>query len=145
MKYIIEPGEGLDVLVFGMEAKEIIDILGTPEEKDTDDDEDFASEIWMYHEKNLTLFVDGEESQVLICLETNHPDTLLFGNKIFEMKEQELIDLMTKNQCGVVDIEEEAWGEKRISYDDLMMDFYFENGKLNTVNWSIIEDEDEDE
>ncbi len=144
MKYNIEPGQGLDLLHFGMETNEIIDIMGSPEEKDKDDDDDFPSEMWMYPEQQLTLFMEGEESQLLICIETNNPETTLFGKKIFAMKEKDLMSLMEKNQCGEVDIEEEAWGEKRISYDDLMMDFYFENGSLNTVNWSIIDDEDEE-
>lgn len=144
MNYTIEPGEGLDLLRFGMDTREIIDILGAPAEKDTDDDEDFASEMWMYPEQQLTLFLEGEEPQVLICVETDHPDTTLFGKKIFEMSEKDLIALMTKNQCGEADIEEEAWGEKRVSYDELMLDFYFENGKLNTVNWSVVDDEEED-
>ena len=144
MNYTIEPGEGLDVLLFGMSANEITDILGKPEETDKDEDEDFPSEMWMYPEKELTLFFEGSEDQVLICIETNHPDATLFGKKIFGMKETELMDLMAKNDCGEADIEEEAWGEKRISYDELMLDFYFENGQLNTVNWSIIDDEDEE-
>jgi hypothetical protein len=35
MNYTIEPGEGLDILLFGMDTREIIDMLGAPAEKDT--------------------------------------------------------------------------------------------------------------
>lgn len=143
IEYKIEPGVGMDVLLFGSTDTEITDILGDPAEIEQDDDDDFPSEMWIYPEHQLTLFMEGSEEKLLICIETNHPDTVLFGKKIFGISEKELMDLMSKNNCGEVETEDEAWGERRISFDDCMLDFYFDNGKLSTANFSVVDDEDE--
>ena len=143
IKYNIEPGVGLDVLLFGTNTKEILDILGEPADIEKDEDEDFPSEMWLYPEQQLTLFIEGDETKLLICIESNHPDTTLFGKKIFSMSEAEITALMDKNVCGEVDSEDEAWGERRVSFDDYMIDFYFENGTLNTVNFSVIDDDED--
>ncbi len=143
MKYEILPGEGLDTLRFGMEPEEIIRLIGQPDDKDMDDDEDFRSEMWMYEELQLTLFFQGDEFQQLICLECDHPETQLFGQRIFALSEKDITALMERNKGGLFESETEAWGEKRLSYDDWMMDFYFENGKLSTVNWSMVDEEED--
>ncbi len=143
LSYTINPGQGMDVLLFGTTGTEILDILGQPDEIEKDEDEDFPSEMWIYAEKELTLFMEGSENKLLICIETSHPDTELFGKKIFGLEEAALKELMDKNDCGEVDAEDEAWGERRVSFDDVMMDFYFENGKLNTVNLSVVDDEED--
>jgi hypothetical protein len=32
--------------------------------------------------------------------------------------------------------EDEEWGEKLLSFEDALIDFYFEEDKLVSVNWS---------
>ena len=91
------------------------------------------------------MFFRDDTPPVLIALETAHPETELFGQRVFEMDEAGLIELMKKNGLEFAETEDEAWGERRLSFDDAMIDFYFEDGKLNTVNWSVIVDEDDDE
>ena len=53
------------------------------------------------------------------------------------LTEQELKKLMTEKGFKELDEEKEQWGEKRISFDDADIDFYFENGKLISVNYSL--------
>lgn len=144
IEYKIEPGVGMGVLLFGTTAKEVIDILGDPVEIEKDDDDDFPSEMWLYPQFNLTLFMEGVgEEKLLICIETDHPDTTLFDKRIFGLKEKELLELMKKYDAGESDQEDEAWGERRLSFDELMIDFYFEGGQLVTVNFSVVDDEED--
>ena len=57
------------------------------------------------------------------------------------MKSQEIIDLMMANGFEEIDEDEEEWGEKRISFDEALIDFYFESDELVTVNWGVFFDE----
>jgi hypothetical protein len=142
--YNIGIGEGLDNLKFGMNRDEVSKIIGKPDELELDTEDGDAAEMWIYPEKELTLFFEGDEMPILVSIESGHEDTELFGKKIFDLSEKDIISLLQANQAGEMEIEDEAWGEHRISFDDLMIDFYMENGKLNTVNWSmVISDDDE--
>jgi hypothetical protein len=143
MKYIITLGDGLEEIKFGMFHENVTGILGSPDEKDVENEEGIDSEMWIYDDLQLTLFFEGNDEPELVCIETNHPDTTLFGQKIFELNENEIITMMQKSGGKELDVEDEAWGERRVSFDDAMIDFYFENGKLSTVNWSIDDDEED--
>lgn len=79
---------------------------------------------------------------MLSCFETDNRETVLFGKKIFDMDEKQIIDLMKNEGLTQIDQEEEEWGEKRISFDEGLIDFYFQDGKLVTVNWGVFVNED---
>jgi hypothetical protein len=143
MKYIISPGEGLEEIKFGMSHEAVTAILGKPDETDVESEEGLNSEMWIYDDLQMTLFFEGNDAPELVCIETDHPDTELFGKKIFGLSEKEIIALMQNSGKTELDVEDEAWGERRVSFDDAMIDFYFENGKLNTVNWSVDDDEED--
>jgi len=40
----------------------------------------------------------------------------------------------------LTDTEIQDWGEKRLSFDDAGLDCYFENGKLVSINFGVIEE-----
>jgi len=40
-----------------------------------------------------------------------------------------------------VDEDTEEWGEKRLSFDEALIDFYFENEEMVTVNWGVFFEE----
>jgi hypothetical protein len=142
--YKIGIGEGLDKLKFGMNRDEVRNIMGIPDEQDLETEDEEAAEMWIYSEKDLTLFFEGDEMPILVSIESGHKDTELFGKKVFDLSEKDIVALLQANGAEELEIEDEAWGEHRISFDDLMIDFYMENGKLNTVNWSmVISDDDE--
>ena len=94
----------------------------------------------LYCEKiGTTLFFEGEETNMLFTsCETENKDSLLFGYKVFNMSESEIIKIMIEH--GFTDKEEdiEEWGEKRISFFDAMVDFNFDEGKLISVSWGIL-------
>jgi hypothetical protein len=54
------------------------------------------------------------------------------------MKEPEIINLMKNKGFEVAEVEMEMSGEKRVSYDDAMLDFFFVDGSLVAINWGVL-------
>lgn len=147
MKYEIKLKEGIDTLNFGDTTAVIKEVLGSPNEiesLDNEMEEEMDTILWHYDELGLTVFF--EEEEVMTCLETDNENSTLFGKKVFGMAEKDLIKLMEDNGFKDYETEEEAWGERRVSFDEAMVDFYFVEGKLTTIDWGVyIEDEEEEE
>lgn len=143
MNYTLLPSEGLNELRFGASPQEIIALFGEPDEKDLDNEDDMSSEMWLYFDLKLTFFFEGVEVQRLVSIESGHPDTKLYGQEVFNLDEKALVALLKTKNALEIETEDEAWGERRVSWDDQMLDFYFKGGKLITVNWSIVDEEED--
>jgi hypothetical protein len=140
--------EGLNDLKFGDTPAVVEKTLGKPQEikKLSEEGEEIDDELdtilWEYDEAGLTVFFEGKNNHVLSCFETDNADAVLFGKKVFEMNEQQVIALMKENGLTQIDKEVEEWGEKRISFDEGLIDFYFQDDELITVNWGVFVNED---
>jgi hypothetical protein len=135
----IVPREGLGQIQFGDTSEKVIGLLGQPEDMENIEDVDeFSTVILYYWERGVTIFFEGMEKSVVSCFETENSDATLYGKKIFTMTEKKIIDLMTSKGFEVAEEENEISGEKRISYDDAMMDFFFMDGDLVAVNWGVL-------
>ena len=122
----IKPKDGFGKLKFGMSSEELIAVLGEPEEIETiQDDDDFNTTILNYWDTGISAFFEGTEKSVLSCLETDIEDAVLFGKDVFDLTEAEVIDLMKEKGFEVAETEDEPDGERRISYDDALIDFFF--------------------
>lgn len=137
--YEIQLKKGLNQLTFGAATSEANDRFGEPSEievleKDTEDDPD--TELWYYDDQSFSLFFEGDPDMVLTSIEINNQEATLFGKRIFEMTEDQIIALMKDNGFSEMYTEDEEWGEKLLSFEDALIDFYFEDEKLVTVNWS---------
>ena len=104
-----------------------------------EDDEFFTPTlIWHYPESGLSFFFEGAEHQ-LTSIESDHADTMLFGQRIFDLSRKQIEELMAANGFHDMDSELEAWGEDRLSWEDALIDYYFdEGGSLVSVDWGII-------
>jgi hypothetical protein len=69
------------------------------------------------------------------CVEIDNADTVLWGQKIFDQKEKQIIELFKAKGITKFDSEQHEWGEKRISFDEANIDFYFEKNKLVSINY----------
>ncbi|MBK9359527.1 MAG: hypothetical protein IPN08_19500 [Bacteroidales bacterium] len=137
--------EGLDDLKFGDLPKTVENTLGKPleiEHLGEEADEDLDTILWNYDKEGLSVFFEGKNNHVLSCFETDNEETTLFGKKVFSMNEQEITELMKAEGLTQIDTEVEEWGEKRVSFDEGLIDFYFQDGKLVTVNWGVFVNED---
>jgi hypothetical protein len=73
----------------------------------------------------------------LSCIETDCQEATLFGSKVFELGLDEIIELMRKN--GYADYETEMEeGEKRLSFEEGLIDFFFKDATLIAVNWGVM-------
>ncbi|MCB2208217.1 MAG: hypothetical protein KQH67_07945 [Bacteroidetes bacterium] len=138
----IKPNKGLGELEFGMKMDAFIDTYGEPEEIDSfDDDEELNTTVLHYWTKGISIFFVGLYTQILAGIETDHPDTSLFGKKIMNLTEEEIVELMKNNGESHFEVEVEKDKDKMLSYDLSMMDFFFRDDKLVYMNFGVLVDE----
>jgi len=144
-KMEILPFLGLDDLKFGLSTDEVAVLIGGPDETEVieADDDEVESLLWYYHEAGLTLFFEGEDIKTLNCIETDNEECILYGHKIFEMKEADIVKLLKDNGNEDIETEDEEWGERRVSFYDILIDFYFEEEQLISVSWGVFDEEEE--
>ena len=144
----VNPNKGFGDVEFGIDMDTFVEKYGEPEEIDNvDEDEDFNTTILHYWEKGFSLFFIGLANPILAGLETDHPETELYGEKIMGKSKEEIIALMAKNGSKEYDeAEEELVGDDendlRVSFDESMMDFFFREDKLAYMNFGVYVDED---
>lgn len=133
MDFTIELKKGIGNLMFGMTLEEVKQILGEPTEMETiDNGMEEETLVLHYDDQNLTLFFEGE-TKLLNCIDTDNEDTVLFGQKIYTLTEKEIAQLMIANNYFAEDIETESWGERRVTFIEGNIDFFFENDELMSV------------
>ncbi len=127
--------QGFGDIKFDMPVEEVVSILGQADEvENIDNVADETTTVLHYNELDLTLFFEGE-NPVLSCIDLSNEDSTLLGVEIFDLGEKDLCQLMIKNQYFEQDIENEDWGERRISFNEGNIDFYFEDDELLSVSY----------
>ncbi len=140
MELVIRPLAGIGELSFGAGMQEITDLLGQPEDSEviTDGDNEVETLIWNYWEKGLSLFIEGSDNSVFSNCEVENTAATLFGVKVFGLDEASIIALMQENGFSDYESEDEPWEERRLTFEDAQADFYFLDGKLTTVNYGVV-------
>lgn len=135
----IKPKEGLGEIKFGEQMEKLVEYLGEAEDvENLEDEEEFSTVILNFYDKGVTAFVEGVEKQVISCFETDNRSAVLFGKWVFDMTEEQIRQLMKEQGYSMVDEGMEEWGESRLTYEDGMIDFFFSEGKLTSVNWGVM-------
>lgn len=138
----IKPKIGFGELEFGDTTEKLTSFLGEAEEieniEEIEDDADFNTVILNYWSIGITVFFEGVEKSVISCFETDNPEATLFGKRIFELNEKEVIELMNANGFTEIEAEIEEEGEKRLSFDQALIDFFFEDDVLAAINWGVL-------
>lgn len=132
----IKIGIGLSNLMFGASMVDAEKVFGTAEETElVDDIEDCSTTVWYYSKKGFTLFFEDQERLLFNCVDIDNPEAKLWGQKIFDLKEKQIIELFKSKGIVRYETEQHEWGEKRLSFDDLNIDFYFEKSQLISINY----------
>lgn len=133
-KIKIMPMEGCNILRFGASDSDVLNSLGEPDERESIEDEDYDSEIWYYDELGITLFLDEMEDDGLLVsgMEFEENNLEIEGVSIIGKTIDEMKALGKKAGFGEFDMEEEEWGEIRLSFEDKLLDFYFDDKKKLT-------------
>ncbi len=138
----ITPNEGYGKIKFGMDMDRLAELVGEPEEIISfDDDEELSIVVLHYWEQGFSVFMDGITRQVVAGIETDNPNAILYGTKIIGLTEKQIIDFMKKNGHENYEIDLDD-ADKRYSFDEGMMDFFFVNGKLEYMNFGVLVDEE---
>lgn len=140
---VIQLLKGFCDITFGENFDNIKKVFGEPEELQTLKDDILNTSCLVYHywEKGFSLFFDNTKNNTFSSVEIDNKETILFNVKLFALKEKELIDLMKANGFAKTDTETHEWGEKRVSFDSAGLDCYFQNNKLVSVNFGLIDTE----
>lgn len=136
--FVIEPLKGFGDIKFGMSVDEMLSKYGTPsnhEELDPLIEElENNSVLYDYDDLGVSLCFEGSSDKVLVSISTNNEDVTLFGELVYKMNRNQIVELMRKNGFKDFD-EEEQEGDTCLIYDELMLDFYFNEGELIDVVW----------
>lgn len=142
-KFVIEPLKGFGDIPFGMALDDAVKKLGSPnfyEELSDMEETGNRSIYYEYEEINTNIYFEGITKSVVACFETENKDAVLYGTKVLELSRAEVIVLMQDN--GFKELEEEDEdGEHRVSFEDAMIDFYFDGDKMTAVSWGVLVDD----
>ena len=114
-----------------MPVEQVVELWG---EADDVENIDSASDetTTVLHYGDITLFFEGE-NPILSCIDIADPDCTLLGSHVFDMSEKEVVRLMIENHYYEQDIDTEAWGERRITFNEGNIDFYFDGDTLISI------------
>ena len=133
MDYTIEIRKGLGKVRFGMPVEEVVALIGEADNVECmENAADETTTILHYEDASMTLFFEGD-NPVLECIDISCPDAELFGEKVFDLNEKEIVQLMVKNNYFEQDADTETWGERRISFGEGNIDFFFEDDELLAI------------
>ena len=144
--YKITPNVGFDEIKFGVSMDSFVEKYGEPEDIDSIlEDEDFSTIVLHYWKDGVSIFFVGTTNPVLAGIETDHPETELFSNKIMGKTKKEIIALMNNNGHTKYEVEDEEYSDDekdlRVSYENSMMDFFFRDNILVYMNFGVMVDE----
>ena len=133
MELTINIKQGIGGIKFHMPVEDVVALLGTADEvENIDNAADEPTTVLHYNDLGLTLFFENENPE-LACIDTCNADCTLFGKEVFDLEERQLVELMVKNNYTEQDADEEDWGERRISFPEGNIDFYFDEGELVSI------------
>ena len=132
----IEPLKGYGDIMFGTPIDDVVEVLGQPtnqEEIESAYEDDNHVVVLDYEDNDFSAYFEGNTTMKLTNFYTFNEKSELFGAKIFDLNKEEVIELMKQN--GYEDFIEDKEDGDCISFDDLNLDFYFDDNQLVEVFW----------
>ena len=142
-KFVIEPLKGFGEIPFGMPLDDAVKLLGSPnfyEELSDMEETGNRSIFYEYDELETNIYFEGITKSVVACFETENKDAVLYGTKVFELSRAEVTVLMQDNGFKELEDEDED-GEHRVSFEDGLIDFFFDGDKMTAVSWGVLVDD----
>ena len=132
MKLDIKIKQGLGDILFDTAIEDIVAALCEAQEVETIDNVDDMPTTIMRYGDDVSLFFEGD-NPTLTCIDIANEDCTLFGKEVFDMNEKEIVALMVSNNYFEQDADTEDWGERRISFPEGNIDFFFEDDELMSI------------
>ena len=140
------PLKGYGEIPFGMSLDETVKLLGMPEfyEELSDMEETGNRSIYYeYEELETNIYFEGITKSVVACFETENQEATLYEKPVFDLTKEEIIDLMKKQ--GFKELEEETEDDElRVSFEDALIDFFFDEDGLTAISWGVLVDDQGD-
>ncbi len=146
--YKITPNTSYGDINFGVDMDSFVEKYGEPEDVDSiDDGDDFNTTVLHYWKSGVSIFFVGTTNPVLAGIETDHPESELYAEKIMGKTKEDIIALMKKNGQNTYECEDEEYSNNddekdlRLSFENSMMDFFFRDNLLVYMNFGVMVDE----
>lgn len=141
--FTIEPLKGYGEIPFGMTLDEAAKMLGMPnfyEELNDMEETENRSIYYEYDDLKTNIYFEGITKSVVACFETENENATLYGKKVFDLDQNAVIELMKAQ--GYVELEQETEdGELRVSFEDALIDFFFDEEGMTAVSWGVLVDD----
>ncbi|MFT7620459.1 MAG: hypothetical protein ACI97A_004116 [Planctomycetota bacterium] len=129
---------GLDGIPFGSSMEHVIDMLGTPDAQETDDDGDTTFE---YEDLELTFFFWKDDFGALGSIGTERTGTKLLGHALVGETREVVVDLINKKFAGGISLEdscvhEDGHIQSWIEVESMGITFWFDDGFLYLMDWT---------
>ena len=144
--FTINPLKGYGEIPFGMTLDETVKLLNMPDFYEELSDMEETGNRSIYYEYDglkTNIYFEGVTKSVVACFETENEAATLYGKKVFDLKKDEAVKLMKANGFSELNEEEED-GELRVSFEDAMIDFFFDGDTMTAVSWGVLVDEQGD-
>ena len=141
--FVIEPLKGFGEIPFGMSLDDAVRVLGMPdfyEELSDMEETGNRSVYYEYDALETNIYFEGITKSVAACFETENPKSVLYGTKVFDLNRKQVVELMRENGFSELEEEDED-GEHRISFEDAMIDFFFDGDTMKAVSWGVLVDD----
>ena len=141
--FTIKPLKGYGEIPFGMTLDETVRLLNMPdfyEELSDMEETGNRSIFYEYDSIKTNIYFEGITKSVVACFETENEAATLYGKKVFELDRNAVVDLMKSQGFKELDEESED-GELRVSFEDAMVDFFFNGDKMTALSWGVLVDE----
>lgn len=144
----IVPGEGLGDLRFGMTRSEVKNILGGADEVEqhTLDEEAGTTENWHYDKYDLSLSFEEAIEWRLETIAVSNEAYELAGTQVIGLDRTSLENVLKKMGVDDLvfedDVMEDNMSQQILSSEELVINFWLEDGELSEVQWSVWISED---
>ncbi len=125
--------KGYGSILFDMPVEDVVAILGEADELESIQNATDETTTVLRYGDCLTLFFEGD-NPTLSCIDVTDEDTTIFGKEVFNLGEKEIVELMIENKYFEQDVDDEEWGERRITFSEGNIDFYLEDNELMSIS-----------
>ena len=141
----IKPGTGLGMLKFGMTREQVKDLLGEPDETEQysySEEEQSLTEAWHYDALELSMGFDEVDEWKMTTLSVTSGFYRLHDQKLIGLKMDDVASIL--RDMNIRDLEFEDWsspeepGHELVVSEAKGLNFWFENGILNEIEWNPI-------
>ena len=141
--FTIMPLKGYGEIPFGMPLDDAVKVLNMPDFYEELNDMEETGNRSIYYEYDAletNIYFEGVTKSVVACFETENREATLYGKPVFDLTKKEIIDLMKEH--GFKELEEENEDDElRVSFEDALIDFFFEDEMLTAVSWGVLVDD----